>query len=238
VALERATYQGAAFLFPRSEFLRRSLIDDYGCDPERVIRVGGGANLVPASLEGKAYGGRIALFVGSDFERKGGLTLLEAWQLVVHMLPNAQLWIVGPKRPVGPPRRGVRWLGHLGDRRALARLYAKATLFVLPSRFEPWGHVFFEAMAHGLPCIGSSHGATPEIVRDGHTGLLVPAEQPDQLALALFTLLQNEELAAEMGRRAYGETLHGHTWDAVVRRMGPFIEQAAGGPKGAAGAHW
>lgn len=230
VALERATYQNAAFLFPRSEFLRRSLIEEYGCDPARVVRVGGGTNFAPASLEAKPYDRRVALFVGSDFARKGGCTLLEAWRLVAAMLPGAQLWIVGPKRPVGPPLPGVRWLGHVGGRAELARLYEEATLFVMPSLFEPWGHVFFEAMAHGLPCVGSDHGATPEIVRDGETGLLVPAGQPDRLALALVALLQDADLAAEMGRLAHAETVRGYSWDDVAGRMASYVERAAGRP--------
>jgi starch synthase len=230
VALERATYQGAAFLFPRSEFLRRSLVEDYGCDPQRVIRVGGGSNFRPAPIDGKPYDRKAALFVGSDFERKGGRVLLAAWSLVTQMLPGAQLWIVGPKRPVGPPLPGVRWLGHVGDRGRLARLYAEATLFVMPSIFEPWGHVFFEAMAHGLPCIGSDHGATPEIVRDGRTGMLVPAGHSEGLALALVALLQDPDLAAEMGREAHAETARGHSWDGVVGRMAPYVERAASRP--------
>lgn len=228
VAMERAVYQGAACLFPRSEFLRRSMIEDYGCDPERVVRVGGGANFSPVPLDGKRYDRQIALFVGSDFLRKGGVSLLRAWSHVRQMRPRAQLWIVGPKRPYGPPMPGVRWFGQVNDRAELARLYAEATLFVMPSLFEPWGHVFFEAMAYGLPCIGSSHGATPEIVHAGETGLLVQADRPDALAIAMATLLGDPALAEEMGRRAQEETAGDHTWDAVAGRMAPYIEHACG----------
>lgn len=226
VAMERATYQRAAFLFPRSEFLRRSMIDDYGCDPARVIRVGGGANLVATSLDGKRYDRQIAIMVGSDFERKGGVALLNAWDKVREVLPDAQLWIVGPKQPYGPPRPGVQWHGFVSDRAALAQMYAEATLFVMPSLFEPWGHVFLEAMAYGLPCIGSSYGATPEIIRDGVTGTIVPTGEPEPLATALTSLLGDPARAEAMGRRAHQEVLHGHTWDDVVERMAPYIERA------------
>lgn len=229
VAMETATYRQAAFLFPRSEFLRRSMIEDYGCDPARVIRVGGGANFHPEPIDDKRYDGQIALFVGNDFVRKGGLFLLEAWRQVARMLPGAQLWIVGPKQPLAPPQPGVHWLGQIVDRAELARRYAAATLFVMPSLFEPWGHVFFEAMAHGLPCVSSDHGATPEIVEQGRTGLLVPAAQSDGLALALVTLLRDPALAEEMGRAAHADTVSGHTWDDVVARMAPYLEQAARG---------
>jgi glycosyltransferase involved in cell wall biosynthesis len=228
LAMEGATYRQAAFLFPRSEFLRRSLVEDYGCDPARVIRVGGGANFPPLPLDGKRYDGQIALFVGSDFARKGGMALLDAWEQVAQILPAAQLWIVGPKRPLRPPQPGVRWIGRVSDRAELARLYAQATLFVMPSLFEPWGHVFLEAMASGLPCIGSDHGATPEIIGDGRTGLLVRAGQPDVLTIALVTLLRDPGLAEELGRRAQRETAAGHSWDDVAARMAPYIERAAG----------
>ncbi len=227
VALEGETYRRAGALFPRSEFLRRSLIDDYGCDPERVIRVGGGANFSPAPLEGKDYGRQVALFVGSDFERKGGVLLLRAWREVRRRLPDAQLWIVGPRRPLAPPQAGVVWHGHLSDRAALARLYVEATAFVMPSLFEPWGHVFFEAMAYGLPAVGSSQGATPEIVRDGLTGLLVPPGQAAPLAAAITTLLGSPGLASSMGRHAQANLMNGNTWDDVAGRMAPAIERLA-----------
>ena len=222
---ERMVYQNAAFLFPRSEFLRRSMIEDYGCDPERVIRVGGGSNFGTSSLTDKRYDAQIALFVGFDFERKGGMELLQAWEQVHRQLPQAELWIVGPRRP----RRqlpGVRWIGSVKDRQQLAQLYQRATLFVMPSLFEPWGHVFFEAMGYGLPCIGSTICAMPEIIDDGVTGVLVPPGEPAPLADALIGLLGDPQRAEAMGKAAQQGVRHGSTWDDVVARMAPYIEQA------------
>ncbi len=231
VGLERQTYQRAAFLFPRSEFLRRSLIDDYGCDPDRVIRVGGGANLATPSLEAKRYDSQIALFVGGDFERKGGETLLAAWKIVHSKLPDAKLWVVGPKRKVGDEDEGVRWFGKIADRQALADLYRRATIFVMPSDFEPWGHVFLEAMGYGLACVGTNHCAMPEIIEDGVTGRLVPPRNKEQLAAELVALLGQPEEAEAMGRRAHRHVLTGHTWDDVVDRMAPYIEQLVANPE-------
>src|SRR5439155_1086583 len=69
----------AAFVFPMSEFARKSIINDYGCDPQRTIAVGAGANMFSPSLpDTKRYSSRIALFVGTNFEIKGGEVLLEA----------------------------------------------------------------------------------------------------------------------------------------------------------------
>lgn len=230
VEMETRTYQHAAFLFPRSEFVRRSMIEDYGCDPNRVVAVGGGANLSAQSIQDKQYNKQIALFVGYDFVRKGGDVLLEAWQQVQRSLPNAELWIVGAKRRGRPLQPGVKWLGRVNDRAALADIYAQATVFVMPSLFEPWGHVFFEAMGFGLSCITTNHGAQPEIVADQRTGLLVPPSATVPLADALITLLSDPSRAEAMGRAAHADVLLGRTWDDVVARMAPHMEQIVDTP--------
>lgn len=223
--MERAVYQNAAFVFPRSRFLQRSLIEDYGCDPERVIVVGGGSNFGTRSLEQKRYDQQIALFVGYDFRRKGGLVLLEAWERVRKVLPDAQLWIVGPKR-VERELPGVHWFGRIDDREELARRYSEATAFVMPSLFDPWGHVFFEAMSFGLPCIGSTACAMPEIIQHHITGMLAETGQSEPLADALIAVLGDPQRAEQLGRAAHAHVAQGHTWDDVVERMAPYIEQA------------
>ena len=66
----------------------------------------------------------------------------------------------------------MTWAGRI-DRDALAELYRRATVFVLPSLFDAWGHVFVEAMGYGLPCIGTDCCAMPELIEDGISGRLV-----------------------------------------------------------------
>lgn len=228
IKMERATYQQAEFLFPRSDWLRRSLVEDYGCDPARVIRVGCGANHVRPSLEGKRYDRPIALFVGYELKRKGGYVLLKAWERVHRELPEAELWFVGPKQPAGTWPGGVRWLGRVDDREALHEVYSQASVFAMPALFEPWGHVFTEAMGEGLPCIVSNRCAMPEIVGHGKTGLVVPAEEPEPLADALIQLLGDLEQAKQLGQQAHASIRHGNTWDDMIDRMAPYIEQALG----------
>lgn len=222
--LERVTCKHARVVFAMSEFLRQSLIEDYGCDPARVVRVGGGANCIADSLQSKDHAAQIALFVGDKFEIKGGMTLLAAWKLVKSRLPDAELWIVGPRRRRGPVGNGVHWFGYVSDRQALADLYLRASVFVLPSHFEAWGHVFLEAMGNGLPCIGTNLFAMPEIIRDGVTGLLVPPRDVGALAEALITLLSDPVRASSMGRHAHTSILACRTWDHVADRMAPYLE--------------
>jgi glycosyltransferase involved in cell wall biosynthesis len=216
LALEGDVYRRAAWLFPRSEWLRRSFIVDYGCDPARVVAVGGGANLALADLHGRRWDSRTAVFVGLDLARKGGDALLRAWARVRQRVPGARLVMVGA---TGPAVDGVEWRGHLKDRAAVAAAYAEAAVFVMPSLYEPWGHVFQEAMAAGLPCIGASCCAMPEIIRDGVDGRLVPPGDADALADALVELLGDPAQAEAMGRAGHAAVTAGRTWDHVVDRM-------------------
>jgi glycosyltransferase involved in cell wall biosynthesis len=219
MGFEADVCRNARAVYTCSEFARRSVVEDYRCDPAQVAAVGAGTNQSMSSLEGKDYGARRALFVGFDFPRKGGNVLLEAWPQVRREVPDAELFIVGPKRQ---PRRelpaGATWLGRL-DRPALAEHYESATVFVLPSLFEPWGFVFFEAMGYGLPCIGTTCCAMPEIIDDGVTGMLVPRFEPEPLAAALSALLGDPARAAAMGHAAHQRVLQGNSWGDVVGRV-------------------
>jgi glycosyltransferase involved in cell wall biosynthesis len=165
--------------------------------------------------------------VGYELKRKGGYVLLQAWERVQRALPDAQLWFVGPDQPRGKQPHGVRWLGRIDNRQTLEQIYHQASVFTLPALFEPWGHVVVEALGSGLPCVVSDRCALPEIVEHGATGLIVPAAEPELLAEALIDLLSHPQRAERMGRQAHATVAQGHTWDDVVARMAPHIEQAA-----------
>src|SRR2546423_1897007 len=231
IRLERATCRAARYLFAKTDFVRDALIDDYGCAPERVVRVGSGSNIMVHSLDGKRYDGQVALFVGIDFERKGGPVLLRAWRAVRERLPDAELWIVGPKRrPAAAEQPGVRWHGFVSDRKRLAELYGQATALVLPSLFQPWGGVLVGARGHGPPSVGTDRGGFRESIDDGVNGVLVPAGEAEPLAEALVNLLGDPDRAARMGRHGHREVLTEHTWERVADRMATYIEQAAAEP--------
>lgn len=225
--LEARVCRAAAHVFPWSDFVRDAMIADYGLDPSRVTSVGAGANLLLPDLQSRRWDSAQALFVGRDFARKGGHELLAAWPRVRARLPHASLTVVGPpKPPPGADLTGVDWLGPVEDRAKLRSLYEQASVFVMPSLFEPWGHVFQEAMGCGLPCIGAAHCAMPEVIAEGQTGLLVAPGAVEPLAEALERLLGEPSLAEQYGRRAHASMLSGNRWSDVAERIMPGLQSA------------
>jgi glycosyltransferase involved in cell wall biosynthesis len=220
---EAEVCRSAAVVFTFSEFARRSVIDDYGVAPGHVISVGAGANQMLETLGNKDYAIPRALFVGVDFERKGGSVLLEAWSAVRNRVPDAELVIAGlpgDSRPDLPA--GVSWIGWV-DRTELANLYRSASVFVLPSIFDPCPNVLREAMGYGLPCVSTYCCAIPEIIDDGVTGSLVPPSESAPLADALIEMFTDPVKTATMGQAAHRKVMEGNRWVDVVNRIGAHL---------------
>ena len=225
---ERRAYRAMGLVMTMSEWARRSFIEDYGLDPDRVVAVGAGANLasLPDAVAPRAHGQPKVLFVGRKFDRKGGPQLLEAFAGLRERHAGAELWLVGP--PAGAPAPGVRWFGPVfrdtpEGAAELDRLYREATMFAMPSLYEGFGMPFLEAMAYGLPCVGTSVCAIPEIVRPGETGRLAPPGDARGLREALEALAADPAAAAAMGMAGREDALRRWTWDAVAGRIADAI---------------
>lgn len=229
LAQERQFYSRAFGIGVRSRLVRSSLLEDYKVPEERIHVVGGGANLgfspcPKIRLQKKPLR---ALFIGTDFYRKGGDLVVQAFSRLRQQLDNVELWVVtGQEPPANLPLNGVRWFPPIWNREALLDLYRQADLFVLPSRQETWGDVLLEAMAFGVPCIGVTGQAMEEIIRPGQTGILVPPDQIDALAEAMLFLFTQDEARLEMGEAACKVVQCEFTWDSVVERLAPILEEA------------
>ncbi|MBV9788505.1 MAG: glycosyltransferase family 4 protein [Chloroflexi bacterium] len=224
-SLEAHVAKQAAFVLTRSEYVRQSMIDDYGIAPERVAAVGGGINFTTLpSPQPLADAPRI-LFIGTNFERKGGEQLLAAFGQVRQRVPEAELWLVTHKADITGP--GIRRIEPTRDRDAMEALYRSAGVFAMPSRCETWGDVFLEAMAYGLPCIGTTNDAMPEIIEHGRTGYVVAPDDVAALAEYLERLLLDPALRQTMGAQGRERVLQTFTWEHVARRMVPYLQRAA-----------
>jgi glycosyltransferase involved in cell wall biosynthesis len=232
---ESRLYHGALVVFTISDYLRRSFINDFQLPPDRVVPVWAGPNLelsrIPARPTGTSDGPPTVLFVGKQFERKGGGMLLDAFARVRAALPAARLIVIGPPPRAAAP--GVEWWGPLNKNvpdqwQKLVSAYAQADVFCLPSLFEPFGIVFLEAMFFGLPCVGTDAWAIPEMVVDSDSGFTVPRGDAVVLAERLLRLLTDRDRAAHMGRAGRARAEQMFTWAAVARRMTDALEARLG----------
>jgi glycosyltransferase involved in cell wall biosynthesis len=137
------------------------------------------------------------LFVGGDFERKGGQMLLDVFRS--RFSDRCELDIVTPGAV--EPGAGVRVHRAGPSSDVLQQLYRRADLFVMPTRAECFGIATVEAMASGLPTIVGDVGGARDIVQDTVTGWLVEPNAP-ALSRALDHALENRDLLPAMGRRA------------------------------------
>jgi glycosyltransferase involved in cell wall biosynthesis len=218
LALETKLYQRADRILVSAGHVEQTLIKQYGCDPARVSTILIGANVEAAASSGELdrYAAGHILFVGIDWERKGGPTLLAAFDKVAEAFPHATLTIAGCAPPVSHPR--VRSLGLL-PRAEVAALLAQSSIFCLPSLIEPSAVASVEAMAFRLPVVATRVGGFPGMVADGETGILVPPGDEAALAGALSELLLHPERARAMGLAGYHRGRDLFTWDAVGTRL-------------------
>jgi glycosyltransferase involved in cell wall biosynthesis len=191
------------------------------------------AEQLPAPSASKAGLGlgsqRVTLFVGYFTPRKGAKFLLSAFQRVAG--PDDVLALVGS----GPQEPELRALAG-SDSRILfpgyfdgadkSSWYAAADVFVLPTLHDPWGVVANEAMHFGLPVVTTdAAGCTPDLVRPGVNGLVVPAGNDAALGHALGHLLNDADLRHKMGARSRA-IISGYTTAAAAERWLEVISRA------------
>lgn len=226
IARERAAYLAADAVLVMSDHVGRSLIQQYGLGPDRVTNIGVGMNIPDAPPPVRTHSqAPTALFVGVEWERKGGPELVEAIGVAREAVPGLRLVVVGCQ-PAGLPDY-CRVVGRVPLAEVRDHM-AAADLFCFPTRIEPFGIVVLEAMATGLPVIVPRSGAFPDFVHHGRNGFLHEPLDVASLTETLLVALSPATDLSAIGERARAAVVPGYTWPAVARRMADIIEARAG----------
>ena len=257
---EKTAYEAASGIIAVSNGMREDILRSYpAIDPERVKVVHNGIDLeawkhpqgedadVAAAATLKRLGidpdRPTVVFVGRITRQKGLPHLLRACEQLpddVQVIlcagapdtPEIKAEVEGLVARLREKRTGVVWIEEMLPRPELIAVLAASDVFVCPSVYEPLGIVNLEAMAVGLPVVGSATGGIPDVIVDGETGLLVPIEQVQDgtgtpidparfeadLAERLTTLVTDSEAAKVMGEAARRRVEEHFAWEAIAQR--------------------
>lgn len=161
--------------------------------------------------------------VGTICLRKGHQYLFRAFQKVKQAMPDAELVCVGEYKHDFRLER-PRWEGtftHIPrlSHAELAKVLQSATAFVFPSQEEGIARAQIEALASGVPVIGTYPGGTTTLVRDGVEGFIVPSRDPQRLAEAMIRIATDRELNRKMGEAAYLKGAERNSWQDYGDRL-------------------
>ncbi len=223
LAREQSEHEHAAAVVAPSGFVRRTLVEA-GVAEEKIHTIPFGTDLslfTPATSP--AAGAVVFLFVGSLTARKGVPVLLQAWR-EAKLAGRAELWFAGGGRV--PPSAestgaGVHWLGSL-SRSELAATMRRAHVLVCPSFFEGLAQVQVEAMAAGLPVIGTTASGAEEIVTPGETGFVLEPGDVAALSEVLRKFAGDDDARRQTrercvaSRERLGWARYGRSWRALL----------------------
>ena len=268
---EKTAYEGAAGIVAVSNGMRDDILRCYpAIDPKRVRVIHNGIDLeewkAPQTDEEWAeareffssYGldpdKPTIIFVGRITRQKGVPGFVRALQQVS---PDIQVILCAgaPDTPeiaaetrelvetLQAKRDGVVWIEDMLPRHRIIQLEACSTTFVTPSVYEPLVIVNLEAMAVGLPVVGTATGGIPDCIDDGVTGTLVPIEQlddgtgtpidPDKfeadLAVALEDMCSDVERAKKMGAAGRTRVEEHFSWESIGVKTMQFYKDIIAG---------
>lgn len=231
---EAAALSRASLLLYLSDWAARTAVEHYGVSPDKVHVLPTGPNLeiqhgradVQSMIENRSEEGCRLLFCGRSWQTKGADIAVETAAALNRLGVPTQLDIVGALPPDGGvPPSYVRLHGLLrksvpDELETLLRLYREAHFFLLPTRWEPFGHVFTEAAAFGVPSIATQVGGVPTAVRDGVSGKLLPlAAEAEDYAELIFGLLKEPARYRKLAATSFAEYESRFAWPVVVAQL-------------------
>ena len=248
---ERAALNRASLICYASEWAADDAASYYGISRQKIRVVPFGANCdSPFSSESDAattvaqrdWSIVRLVFVGVDWERKGGDTAITVVRRLNEMGIKSVLTIVGCRPPLPVEQLPfVECAGFLSkaderDRERLDQIFLQSHFLLLPTLAECFGLVFAEASAYALPSVSRAVGGVPSAVRDGRTGLLLAEDaDADAYCAALRPLLHDRDRYAAMCAEAYRDYASRLNWVTAGARFTAELEDTIRAVRGGDG---
>jgi len=239
---EAAALSRASLLLYLSDWAARGATEHYGVSPDKVHVLPTGPNLeihhgpadVQSMIEARSEQECRLLFCGKSWQTKGADIAVETAAALNRLGLPTQLDIVGSEPPDGRVLPSfVRLHGFLrksvhSELQRLLRLYRDAHFFFLPTRWEPFGHVFTEAAAFGVPAIATQVGGVPSAVHDGVSGKLLPLDaDAEDYADLIFDLLDDAASYRKLAVTSFAEYESRFAWPVVVAELNRLLASMA-----------
>jgi len=243
---QKAMWKRADILIAVSKAIKNELIKYYGISSQKIRVIHNGVDIdlfnkrrfITEGLKLKEQldlsKKRVVLFVGHFGLRKGLPYLLRAIPKVSNRFPNVFFLAIGGT--LKWLRTDVYWnilrenikslqitpFVGLMDKipnQELPKYYSMADVFVLPTLYDPCPKVILEAMACETPIIASKVSGIPELIKDGHEGILIPSKNSNLLADKIIDLLSNQDNAQVMGKNARSRVENEFTWNLCAQKI-------------------
>jgi glycosyltransferase involved in cell wall biosynthesis len=218
--LNGKVYRAASALVGWSNWVKESFVEDYGFPEEDIAVIPPGVDVDQFVSGDRAHELPRILFVGGDFERKGGSMLLEVFRQ--RLRGRAELILVTrdpvPTEPGVTVHRNIR-----ANSPELRELYATSDLFVLPTVADCYSLALMEALAASLPIVATRVGGIPDIVLEGRNGHLLEAGDSRALGDAIEALVTDGSRRRTMGEYARADALLRFDAHENARRLFDFV---------------
>ncbi len=230
--LGRWTIDSADAIAAVSRFDLQQCREVFDVDEDRL-------HLIPNAVDPEVFSPRVGeapdppviSYIGRLEQWKGAGSFLEIARLVTEQMPETIFQIAGTGSMLAEMQAtaahmaaNVRFLGEV-DHSLIPEILRSSSVLVLPSFIEGLPTVCLEALSCGVPVVAADTGGTSEVVVEGKTGFLCPAERPSQFAERVLTLLRDPALCERMGREGRALIEREHSWSHVAALTEHLYEQ-------------
>ncbi len=234
---EARTAKRVSALVYASDWARDWAISEFQVPASLVHSTPLGATFIPPHPIGRSFSRRAdqirLLFIGRDWERKGGPFAVLIAKSLINLGCSARLDIVGCRPTLSKCEESFAVVhGRLnldaeGDRFKMEHLQSEAHFMVVPSEAECFGIVFSEACALGLPSIARGVHAVPSIVEDGVNGILIrETTSPEEVASRILQCISDVESYRSMSLAARSRFERDLNWEQFGKRLGFILREA------------